>query len=352
MKVTRVAITLALLLGYMSVGCSAKRWASVEPGDYAPVQGIGPSSEVAVQAIQTLRIDRDENAAVFTLADGSELVTKFTPRASKEWPVGCPTNIYSTYMEVLDIERDTLTIETLTFRDPILVRNCPPDPVRVALREDGEIGGGGGACTGSDECFLFGIPSASAPPTESPTPAPPAHTPTSVLPANTATPVSPTDTSTLVPPISTLTLTPLATTSGAQGIELVGHIGGAHRAVFGQGTYLYLGLGAELAILDVSDPPYPVRIGYLVLPDIVQDIYVAGDYAYVADLESGLRLVNVSDHANPIEERVGYRIPESHILERRDREVDGRPAVTGYLFFSSTSPSHSSVRRLTNGERN
>ncbi len=163
MKATKAAITLALLLGCVLAGCSVDRWASVEPGDYAPVQSIGPSSEVAVQAIQTLRIDRDENAAIFTLADGSKLTASFVPRSSGEWPAGCPSNIHSTYMEVLDIEQEALTIGSLTFRDPILVRNCPPDPVRVALREDGEIGGGGSACTGSDKCFLFGISSVSAP---------------------------------------------------------------------------------------------------------------------------------------------------------------------------------------------
>ena len=332
---------MVLLLGGVLSGCSPKRWADIEPGEYAPVQGIGQSNEAAVQAIQTLRIDRDENTAVFTLTDGSELVTTFTPRVSKEWPGGCPTNIYSTYMEVLDIERDTLTIETLTFRDPILVRNCPPDPVRVALREDGEIGGSGTACTGSDECLLFGIPSASAPPAEPPTPAAPVHTPTSISPTKTPTPVSPTDTPTLVPPTSAPTLTPPATTSETQGIELAGHIGGAPRAIFGRGNYVYLGLGAELTILDVSNPPYPVRIGYVVLPDIVQDIYVVGDYAYVANDESGLRLVNVSDPANPFE--VGaYNTPGNawgvFVNDRLAYVADGESGLRVFDVSDPTAP--------------
>jgi len=110
----------------------------------------------------------------------------------------------------------------------------------------------------------------------------------------------------------------------------VGHIGGPPLAIFGQGTYLYLGLGAELAIMDISDPPRPVRVGYVVLPDIVQGIYVAGDYAYVADGESGLRLVNVSDPANPFE--VGaYDTPGNargvFVNDRLAYVADGEPGL-------------------------
>ncbi len=112
--------------------------------------------------------------------------------------------------------------------------------------------------------------------------------------------VLPTNTPTLVSPTSAPPLTPLATTSEVKGVELVGHIGGPPLAVFGQGNYLYLGLGTELAILDVSDATHPKRVGYVVLPDIVQDIYVAGDHAYVADLKSGLWLVDISSPAHPV----------------------------------------------------
>ena len=100
-------------------------------------------------------IDRDERVAAFILADGSQVVTSFMPRDRAKWPAGCPTNIGSTCMEVLDITEDTVTIETVTFNNPILVRSCPPNPTRVVLREDGEIGGGGGACTRFNECIFF-----------------------------------------------------------------------------------------------------------------------------------------------------------------------------------------------------
>jgi len=94
----------------------------------------------------------------------------------------------------------------------------------------------------------------------------------------------------------TSTLVPATATT----LELVGHLGGQATAVFGQGRYLYLGIGAELAILDVSDPTDPWRVGYVVLPDMATDIYVVDDYAYVTNGEAGLHVVDVSNPASPV----------------------------------------------------
>lgn len=154
-------LILALVLGVFVLlgclaGCSTTRWVGIESGEYAVVSNRGEANEAAMRAIQKMRIDRDERVAVFALVDSSEIVTSFVPRDKTEWPAGCPTNIGSTRMEVLDIEEDTLTIESVTFSNPILVRGCPPNPMRVVLREDGEIGGGSGACTWPSECIFFG----------------------------------------------------------------------------------------------------------------------------------------------------------------------------------------------------
>jgi hypothetical protein len=132
------------------------RWAEIESDDYVVVCGGGETNEAAMDAIEKMNIDRDERVVKFTLADGSEVVASFVPREKEEWPAGCPTNIGSTHMEVLDIEKDTLTIDPVTLNNPILVRNCPQEPVRVVLREDGELGGSGGACTPPAECIFFG----------------------------------------------------------------------------------------------------------------------------------------------------------------------------------------------------
>lgn len=156
MHIKRVAVVLIILAGCLLAGCSMDRWTEVEPGEYAAVRGIGVGGEAAAQKIQKIAIDRGKDTATFTLVDGSRIVASFAPRERANWPAGCPSNIGSTRMEVLDIQKDVLFIESATFSDPILVRNCPPDPVRIALREDGRIGGSGGACTGANECILFG----------------------------------------------------------------------------------------------------------------------------------------------------------------------------------------------------
>ena len=93
-----------------------------------------------------------------------------------------------------------------------------------------------------------------------------------------------------------------ATRADAQNVELVGQIGGLSCAVAVQGDYVYLGVGPRLVVLDVSNPANPTVVGRTeVLPDIVRGVAVAGNYAYVADGSSGLRIINVSDPAAPSE---------------------------------------------------
>jgi hypothetical protein len=90
-------------------------------------------------------------------------------------------------------------------------------------------------------------------------------------------------------------------------VDLVGHFGGAANTVLVQDDYAYVGFGPEMAILDVSNPTAPRRIGYLVLPgqdeNEVNAITVVGTYAYVAD-NYGLWVVDVSEPTTPFV--VGY----------------------------------------------
>jgi len=156
MYIKGVAVVLIVLAGCLLAGCSMDRWTEVEPGEYAAVRAVGVAGEAAAPKIQKISVDRDKGTATFTLVDGSQILASFVPRARANWPAGCPSNISSTRMEVLEVQEDELNIGSATFDDPILVRNCPPDPVRVALREDGRIGGSGGACTGANDCLIFG----------------------------------------------------------------------------------------------------------------------------------------------------------------------------------------------------
>ena len=149
-----LALGTFVLLGCLA-GCSPTRWMGIESGEYTVVSGGGEANEAALRAIQKIKIDRDERAAIFTLADNSEIVASFTPRSRADWPAGCPTNVFMHRMEVLGLEEDMLTIEPIVLNKPILVRNCPRDPVRVVLREDGEIGASGSAFSWTDTCIHF-----------------------------------------------------------------------------------------------------------------------------------------------------------------------------------------------------
>ena len=141
----------AVLLG----GCSLDRRAKVEPGAYTVVHGGAASAMPVVREIQGLVVDRDEGVMVLTLVDGSEIAASLAPRDRTEWPAGCPTNIHSTRMEVLDIVPDPLAIAATSLSRPILVRDCPPEPARIVLREDGPIGGAGTACPYPEPCIVF-----------------------------------------------------------------------------------------------------------------------------------------------------------------------------------------------------
>ena len=85
-------------------------------------------------------------------------------------------------------------------------------------------------------------------------------------------------------------------------VELVGQVGGPIFAVDVQGQYAYVGIGPRLTVLDVSDPTRPAVVGQSnVLPYTVRDIHIAGHYAYVIVWYSGLRIIDISDPAIPIE---------------------------------------------------
>ena len=67
------------------------------------------------------------------------------------------------------------------------------------------------------------------------------------------------------------------------------------------GTYAYVADGGDgLRIIDVSDPASPVEAGFYDTGDWVEGVAVSGAYAYVADLDDGLRVIDVSDPASPV----------------------------------------------------
>lgn len=163
-KTTRLVAAMATLVwaAVLLGGCSLDRWAEVEPGAYTPIHE-GATTMPVTREIHRLAIDRDEGVMVLTLVDGSEIVASFVSRDRTDWPAGCPTNIQSTRMEVLEIVQAPLTIGATSLSRPILVRDCPPNPVRIVLREDGAIGGAGTACPYPEPCMVFAPASAASP---------------------------------------------------------------------------------------------------------------------------------------------------------------------------------------------
>ena len=154
MKKFTVGLLIAVVLS-TPLGCSTDRWIEVEPGQYAVIDIHSESNGPTISGIDTLVVERESNTITMELEDGSQLVTTFVSREKEEWPAGCPSNIGSTRMEVLDIQSSNLSIAGMTFNNPILVRNCPPNPNAIVLREDGTIGGAGSACAWPDKDIHF-----------------------------------------------------------------------------------------------------------------------------------------------------------------------------------------------------
>jgi hypothetical protein len=94
----------------------------------------------------------------------------------------------------------------------------------------------------------------------------------------------------------------------AENVELVGQFDGTAIAVAAQGDYAYVGEGAQLAILDVSNPASPSEVGRtspVPEPGSVMDIAVEDDYAYaVTGRDAALSVVDVSTPSAPTQ--VGY----------------------------------------------
>jgi PKD repeat protein len=92
-----------------------------------------------------------------------------------------------------------------------------------------------------------------------------------------------------------------APSSGGE-LELLGQIGGETTAVFVEIDRAYIGEGPRLVILDISNPAIPTVLGKTApLPAMIDDIYVSGNYAYIANERGGMRIVDVTNPSMPVE---------------------------------------------------
>jgi hypothetical protein len=100
--------------------------------------------------------------------------------------------------------------------------------------------------------------------------------------------------------ISSLVLVPSAPAQDCP--ELVGRWPyGQAGAVAVSGTFAYLGSGTVLLVVDVSNAAAPQVVAEVVLPGLISDVAISGNYAYVATNYDGLRVIDVSTPASPIE---------------------------------------------------
>jgi uncharacterized protein YijF (DUF1287 family) len=96
----------------------------------------------------------------------------------------------------------------------------------------------------------------------------------------------------------------LSCIADADNVELVGYIDtpGLAQGVAIAGGYAYIADGdSGLRVVDVSTPSHPTEVGFYDTPGSARDVAIAGNYAYVADDNSGLRVIDVSTPANPVE---------------------------------------------------
>ncbi len=80
-----------------------------------------------------------------------------------------------------------------------------------------------------------------------------------------------------------------------------GHSRGSARGIQVTGNYAYVADGdGGLQVIDVSNPANPVRVGGYDTSGSALGVHVVGNYAYVADYGAGLQVIDVSNPANPV----------------------------------------------------
>jgi len=85
--------------------------------------------------------------------------------------------------------------------------------------------------------------------------------------------------------------------------------------IFVAGQYAYIvGDESGFQVVDMSNPTNPTKIGNCSIPKGVSAVYVSGNFAYVATGD-GLRIIDVSDLTNPVEIRSYETSHASHIQD-------------------------------------
>jgi len=106
------------------------------------------------------------------------------------------------------------------------------------------------------------------------------------------------------------------------------------------GTYAYITNGYGLEVIDVSDPLNPTKVGVCDRWVYANNVTVARGYAYIADCWSGLRVVDISDPTDPIE--VGFYETSGNPLD---------VTVVGRYVYVAEGPTFHSGQYVSGGLR-
>ncbi|PKN95123.1 MAG: hypothetical protein CVU44_00115 [Chloroflexi bacterium HGW-Chloroflexi-6] len=140
---------------------------------------------------------------------------------------------------------------------------------------------------------------------------------------------------------------------------LLGQIGGGVLTCSIQEGYAYVGVGHHLVILDIHNPAEPFVTGQTsVLPSIVDNILIRDNYAFVANKQGGVHLVNLSDPKAPIDETLKALIDDAsamtlagryaYIIVRDSLEIIDISDLTQPIRVGSFTPSHNNLHELEN----
>lgn len=111
--------------------------AGIQSGSYHRVVIPGANPDPISPELVKVEINRQDHSVNFELRDGSTESFALRKGDFPVWGRGCPTNVSTTRMEILYIDEDPLTLNGVTFEQPVLVATCPAPPLAFVLREAG-----------------------------------------------------------------------------------------------------------------------------------------------------------------------------------------------------------------------
>jgi hypothetical protein len=107
----------------------------------------------------------------------------------------------------------------------------------------------------------------------------------------------------LITPVHCITQTEEPTSGYAWDVQIVGN-------------YAYVAdLDSGLQIIDISNPAAPTFKGNYDTSGYAYGVQIVGNYAYVADYEGGLQILDVSDFTNPSTSTVTLAVSPSSVTE-------------------------------------